>query len=238
MLRDPRYAAERWLAANIPAGTKVLILGGLRDVPRLHNYQWVQRVRRREGIPAVVVHSGSLSELKGLAVEEWVRAKKMAIALRIHGDWGPVPLRIRRWIGDLSGLTNLEKLNPTVTVFRRVSNGSNVVELVDGGEAHEQRWVAVLLQQRPLPLPDGVASAPRVLEVCDDPGETVRRLTKLTRRPPRASSSCCGRPRGSVAARHARRAAGCRVAPCPAKSSSGPPTWTWLTCPRSRRAAG
>jgi len=53
LLRDPRYAAERWIAAHVPRGARIAALGGRSFLPRLerlgHAPVWLEPAQIRPG---------------------------------------------------------------------------------------------------------------------------------------------------------------------------------------------
>lgn len=123
LVRDARYAAEAWMAANVPPGATVAVTGPLTHLPRLHGYDWTQRASLGAAIagrPSFVVltvdYAREASPGTGLGGDT-----SYAIAYR-HRTPAPWPLDLGWWISGLEAHTNLHKVNPEVIVLRKAGS--------------------------------------------------------------------------------------------------------------------
>ena len=122
LLRDSRYAAEAWMAANVPASAVVTVSGPLAHLPRLHGHAWTQRpsLRGTRTEYAVLTCDYARETQSGEESPSARTARELGydVAYR-HRTRLPWPLDLGPWIRGLAAYTNLHKINPEVAVLRR-----------------------------------------------------------------------------------------------------------------------
>jgi hypothetical protein len=122
LLRDSRYAAEAWMAANVPPSAGVTVSGPLAHLPRLHGYAWTQRASLAAARTEWAVLTTDYARAAGEGEEPFAtrvaRDLGYDVAYR-HRARLPWPFDLGPWIRGLEAYTNLHKVNPEVAVLRR-----------------------------------------------------------------------------------------------------------------------
>jgi hypothetical protein len=124
LVRDARYAAERWMDAHVPRGAEVAVSGPLAHLPRLHGLRWTQQASLRGTRAGYVVLTSDYAaaardrQAGETAAQRTARELGYATAFR-HRTRLPWPLDLGWWIAGLEPYTNLHKVNPEVTILVR-----------------------------------------------------------------------------------------------------------------------
>ncbi len=124
MVGDSRYAAEAWMAGNIPRRAPIAVIGPLTHLPRVYGYDWTQR-NSLTGVESlrpeyVILTSDYAREASGEDSLVDRTARELGYGVAFRGRTAlPGPLDLGPLILGLEGYTNLHKINPEVAVLKR-----------------------------------------------------------------------------------------------------------------------
>jgi hypothetical protein len=132
LARDTRYAAEAWLAANVPPGAVTAAVGPLEYLPRLDGLEWrrlgASPARVRQVRPDYVVVNadyaarsdpGSPDAALYAALEDGTVGYVRVWAWRYTPRWSALPLSDLRRQDAGKLYSNLDKASPEIRVYRR-----------------------------------------------------------------------------------------------------------------------
>ena len=121
MVKDSRYAAERWLHDQAPLPRQAAAVGRLKHAPRIETIDWPRvyrtegRVLQRRGLRYVVVSVTDLRSPEERAVYEQLLAGQFGYRLVKEFRWqSPWDLLDTR-----GSYTTLDLVNPRIAVFER-----------------------------------------------------------------------------------------------------------------------
>jgi hypothetical protein len=131
---DARYAAERWMAAHIGPDDLVGAVGVRAYLPRVHAYRWRDLPADEEALRAIAPRFVVLNARYAERLATREPHRRFVEGLR-SGDLGYTlvlrqqPSRLPAWAllqydpmianGREDGVTNLDKLNPEILIYRR-----------------------------------------------------------------------------------------------------------------------
>lgn len=130
LTHDSRYAAEAWLARNVPRSARVAVLGPLEYLPRPDGLQWKQRTELLRAVLGmdpdyVVINADYAARAEDpraqalyAALASGEAGYRPALAIRTRIDW---PLRLDEQLRRRGARlpTNLDKINPEIVVYER-----------------------------------------------------------------------------------------------------------------------
>lgn len=125
MLADSRYAAESWVSANVPPGSKIRGLGRSQMLPRgLINIPWQRLHRRGFGLLdrrrydyVVLARSGLWHAREEAVAERLLAAESAFVTAACFSAERPWPMP-----STVGIFTNLDKLSPEICVLRRAAS--------------------------------------------------------------------------------------------------------------------
>jgi len=136
LVRDPRYQAEAWMRAHVPAGAAIEVYQDREHLPRFRSDWTVQDVpMEQRSIAAlqerhpdfIVLSSASHGSIAHARTEDWhathtwVRPVGPAVELEHALEGGKMPYRAAAEFGQQPHLlrAKITSLNPTITIYAR-----------------------------------------------------------------------------------------------------------------------